>query len=102
MNSKSKRMVKVLGGAIVGGALLMIADPASADGDINIGVGELQECTISKSMDSSSTKLVQFAINGNSSGDVDGRDFLVWQRGTSPVVGGGDLADWQTNYGTGY
>jgi spore coat protein CotH len=29
-------------------------------------------------------------------GDVDGRDFLVWQR--NPSVGG--LADWQTNYGT--
>lgn len=36
--------------------------------DINIGVGELQECTISKSMDRSSTKLAQFAINGNSPG----------------------------------
>ena len=30
-------------------------------------------------------------------GDVDGRDFLVWQR--NPSVG--NLADWQTNYGTG-
>jgi hypothetical protein len=30
-------------------------------------------------------------------GDVDGRDFLVWQR--DPGVG--DLADWQTNYATG-
>jgi hypothetical protein len=29
-------------------------------------------------------------------GDVDGRDFLVWQR--NPTVG--DLADWQANYGT--
>ena len=28
-------------------------------------------------------------------GDVDGRDFLVWQR--NPAVG--DLADWQNNYG---
>ena len=34
--------------------------------DINIGVGELQECTISKSMDEASAKLAQFAINGNS------------------------------------
>jgi hypothetical protein len=34
--------------------------------DINIGVGELQECTISKSMDAGSTRLAQFAINGNS------------------------------------
>jgi type VI protein secretion system component Hcp len=36
--------------------------------DINIGVGELQECTISKSMDSASALLAQFAVNGNSSG----------------------------------
>lgn len=33
--------------------------------DINIGVGELQECTISKSMDSATPKLAQYAINGN-------------------------------------
>jgi hypothetical protein len=33
----------------------------------------------------------------NKDGSVDGRDFLVWQR--NPGVG--DLADWQTNYGTG-
>lgn len=34
-------------------------------------------------------------------GDVDGRDFLQWQRGqsTSPL-GAGDLADWQNNFGT--
>jgi hypothetical protein len=30
-------------------------------------------------------------------GDVDGRDFLVWQR--NPSIG--DLADWQANYGVG-
>jgi len=36
--------------------------------DINIGVGELQECTISKSTDAVSTMLCQFAINGNSLG----------------------------------
>ena len=40
--------------------------PTSPAGDgTNIGVGELQECTISKSMDMASTKLTQFAINGN-------------------------------------
>ncbi len=36
--------------------------------DINIGVGELQECTISKSMDSASALLAQYAVNGNSGG----------------------------------
>ena len=39
--------------------------------DINIGVGELQECTISKSMDSASAQLAQFAINGNSPGQAE-------------------------------
>lgn len=33
-------------------------------------------------------------------GDVDGRDFLVWQRGNSPSsLSASDLADWQNNYG---
>jgi hypothetical protein len=35
-------------------------------------------------------------------GDVDGRDFLVWQRGGSPnALSAGDLADWQAGYGVG-
>lgn len=35
-------------------------------------------------------------------GDVDGRDFLEWQRGNSPdPLSAGDLADWQGNYGFG-
>ena len=34
-------------------------------------------------------------------GDVDGRDFLVWQRGGSPSpLSSTDLTTWQTNYGT--
>ena len=34
--------------------------------------------------------------------DVDGRDFLAWQRGQSPnPLSASDLADWQANYGTG-
>jgi hypothetical protein len=33
-------------------------------------------------------------------GDVDGRDFLIWQRGGSPIqLSAGDLGDWQANYG---
>jgi len=36
--------------------------------DINIGVGDLQPCTISKSMDSASALLAQYAVNGNSAG----------------------------------
>lgn len=35
-------------------------------------------------------------------GDVDGRDFLIWQRGDSPSpLSAGDLAAWQSNYGAG-
>lgn len=38
----------------------------------------------------------------NSDGKVDGRDFLLWQRGgTSPALDPGLLAEWQTNYGVG-
>lgn len=33
-------------------------------------------------------------------GDVDGADFLEWQRGNSPNLGSaGDLLDWENNYG---
>jgi type VI protein secretion system component Hcp len=48
--------------------------------DINIGVGELQECTISKSMDSTSTLLAQFAVNGNNLGTAE-INFLEGSRG---------------------
>ncbi len=35
-------------------------------------------------------------------GDVDGRDFLLWQRGRSPrPLSVADLQDWQDNYGLG-
>jgi hypothetical protein len=35
-------------------------------------------------------------------GDVDGRDFLVWQRGGSPApLSSGDLAAWRSNFGAG-
>jgi hypothetical protein len=34
-------------------------------------------------------------------GDVDGADFLIWQRGESPnSMSAAELADWQTNFGT--
>jgi type VI protein secretion system component Hcp len=51
---------------------------------INIGVGELQECTISKSMDRTSMQLAQYAINGNSPGQAE-IDFVE--------VAGGSAAD---------
>jgi hypothetical protein len=43
-----------------------------------------------------------FAGDFDNDGDVDGRDFLIWQRGGSPSpLSAGDLADWRANYGTG-
>ncbi len=34
-------------------------------------------------------------------GDVDGQDFMEWQRGNSPdPLSSGDLGDWQANYGS--
>jgi hypothetical protein len=37
----------------------------------------------------------------NGDGQVNGRDFLAWQRGNSPnPLSAADLADWQANYGT--
>lgn len=48
-------------------------------------------------------ELVTSGPNGDydNDGDVDGRDFLIWQRGNSPTpLSPGDLAAWQANYGT--
>lgn len=39
--------------------------------DINIGVGELQECTISKSLDSATATLAQMAASGRSLGSCE-------------------------------
>ena len=33
--------------------------------------------------------------------DVDGEDFLIWQRGFGSTYDAGDLADWKANFGTG-
>ena len=47
---------------------------------------------------------IQVGLPGDfdNDGDVDGRDFLVWQRGgTSPPLGSAALTAWQNNYGSG-
>ncbi len=117
----TRTLIKISLPALAGVAMLatqLQGGSAHAEEGVQIGVGELQECTISKSMDTSTTTLAQYAINGNSldgghisytgleapaagDGDTDGRDFLIWQRGGSPTPSGSDLADWQANYGTG-
>ncbi|MGE3073695.1 MAG: hypothetical protein AB7N24_06350 [Dehalococcoidia bacterium] len=32
-------------------------------------------------------------------GDVDGRDFLIWQRGGTPTTASNDFLIWQRHYG---
>ncbi len=45
---------------------------------------------------------IALAGDFDADGDVDGNDFLAWQRGESPdPVSAGDLADWRRNYGGG-
>jgi len=34
-------------------------------------------------------------------GDVDGNDFLTWQRGLGSMFDASDLADWKANFGAG-
>lgn len=41
------------------------------------------------------TRLGDFDLDG----DVDGADYLVWQRGFGTLFDDGDLADWEANYG---
>ncbi len=46
--------------------------------------------------------LIDLPGDFNFDDDVDGRDFLLWQRGGSPnPLSGSDLVTWQANYGTG-
>ena len=47
-------------------------------------------------------RILVIAGDFDTDGDVDGRDFLKWQRGESfSPWSAGDLADWQENYGLG-
>ena len=53
--------------------------------------------------DSGSAYLFTSGITGDFDldGDVDGYNFLKWQRGESPnPLSQSDLADWEANYGT--
>jgi type VI protein secretion system component Hcp len=55
--------------------------------DINIGVGELQDVSISKGMDRASADLAQFAINGNSVGAA---EICFVETGDPGPIGGSD------------
>ena len=51
--------------AFLGFAAQFGTSATASAAETTIGVGELQECTISKSMDSTSTPLVQYATDDN-------------------------------------
>jgi hypothetical protein len=67
--------------------------------DLRLSVNTPGEIFVLNKQDGVLRMLVPLTDPGDfdSDGDVDGRDFLVWQR--NPSVG--DLADWQSNYGAG-
>ncbi len=54
-------------------------------------------------LDGASTLLMLLPTDGDfdGDGDVDGFDFLTWQRGFGTTFNASDLAAWETNYGSG-
>lgn len=72
---------------------------SSGRADLRFSVNTPGEVFILNKQDGVLRMLVPLTTQGdfNADGQVDGRDFLVWQRDSSV----GDLADWQANYGAG-
>jgi hypothetical protein len=69
------------------------------DGDLQMTFGLVGGIQITGSVE-----YVTGGVAGDYDGDsdVDGADFLRWQRGQSPTpLSAGDLATWRTNFGTG-
>jgi len=77
----------------------------SFDGDL-VGSFQIQIDTVfhpGGDIGSPGTFSVAAGVDGDfdSDGDVDGNDFLAWQRGESPdPLSAGDLALWEDNFGT--
>ncbi len=64
-------------------------DPAFPDSDLEVNFDDVR-------LDAAAT----IAGNFDPDGDVDGTDLLIWQRGFPDLFGAGDLADWETNFGS--
>ncbi len=64
-------------------------DLAFPDSDLEVNFDDVR-------LDAAATIAGNFDLDG----DVDGTDFLIWQRGFSDLFGAGDLADWETNFGS--
>ena len=86
--------LSLLQGTVPASGKLTFAVTGSGDEDFLGEHGEVADYSLE----------LTFAVPGDfdNDGDVDGRDFLRWQRGGSPNPrSAGDLAAWQTNYGAG-
>jgi hypothetical protein len=92
--TKRSGISKVVAGVVVTGVLTLTS--VLGGGSVHADAPSVSEVVVTKLMDSTSPLLGDFDRDG----DVDGRDFLVWQRGGSPTpFSASDLAHWQANYG---
>jgi len=65
---------------------------AQSGDDINIAVGEYQECIVSKAMDASRDFFVfEDSASGATGSDVDGRDYLIWRKHLGNNIGIEDI-----------
>jgi hypothetical protein len=69
---------------------------------VNVGIGSIGQDNIDFFEAGLTAYITTTPGDFDLDGDVDGRDFLKWQRGESfNSLSAGDLADWQAHYGTG-
>lgn len=93
--TKRSGISKLVAGVVVTGALALTT--VLGGGTAHADAPSVSEVVRTKLMDSTMPLLGDF----DGDGDVDGRDFLVWQRGGSPTpFSASDLAMWRANYGS--
>lgn len=80
-----------------GGAVEFAVPPTAGYIEVIYADGSINSPKVVQSMGGTITLHRLITGDFNNDGDVDGRDFLVWQR--NPSIG--DLSDWQANYGAG-
>src|SRR5262245_39274161 len=95
--TKRSGISKVVAGVVVTGMLTLTT--VLGGGTVYADGPKPSEIVVTKLTDST-MPLFRLLGDFDGDGDVDGRDFLVWQRGGSPnPLSAGDLAQWQANYG---
>lgn len=85
---------------------VFIVGGISSNGQVRVGTEEASDFFIGDLLIDPSP-IFRYEIVASAAGDfdgdsdVDGADFLAWQKGYPGTFTAGDLADWQGNYGTG-